>query len=451
VAWRRYPLEPFVLALVALAAFSPLYVPDWQDGSRLALTQALALDGTVRTDRYQTRFSGDVAFFDGHYYSDKAPGMSFVALPGFEALRAAGQIGPQERRYGIFGQASLPLWFLRLTTSGLALLLAVFLVGRAAEGLVPRTGAATAATLGVGTLALPLTPIMFGHLSGAAPALAAFLLARAARDRAFRLAAAGFCAGLAVLFEYQTALIGLVVAAYVLARTRSIRGLGAFAAGAVPPALALGAYDRLAFGSPFHLSYRYVASQYTESLQRGFFGIGVPRLRGLYEVLLTRQGLLVASPVLILAGAGLVLLWRRGLRAEALACGAVSVLFLVYDAGYFQPYGGFSPGPRYFAPALPFLALGLPDAFRRWPWVTSLAALASVGVMLWVTGTWDRSPDFSTVWTRLGAPHDVGMLLMLAGAVGALAVGLVGLRADGMRTALSRAAPRAPGRRASPG
>ena len=127
----------------------------------------------------------------------------------------------------------------------------------------------------------------------------------------------------------------------------------------MPPALALGAYDWAAFGSPFHLSYRYVANVYTERQHHGFFGIGVPTLGGLKDVLVGTRGLLYFSPVLIAAAVGLWLLWRRGTRAEALLAAVVVVLFILLDAGYFLVYGGGTPGPRFLAPALPFLALGL--------------------------------------------------------------------------------------------
>ena len=46
-----------------------------------------------------------------------------------------------------------------------------------------------------------------------------------------------------------------------------------------------------------------------------------------------------------MAAAGLYLLWRRGFRAEALVCAAVTAAFLLAECGYFDPYGGGSPGP----------------------------------------------------------------------------------------------------------
>jgi hypothetical protein len=74
---------------ILFAAFSFAYGEGWPDVSRLALTQSFAYDGSVRIDRF-ARQTEDRADFGGHSYSDKAPGLSFVALPTLEAARAVG-------------------------------------------------------------------------------------------------------------------------------------------------------------------------------------------------------------------------------------------------------------------------------------------------------------------------------------------------------------------------
>src|SRR5919201_6305238 len=93
---------------ILFAAFSFAYGEGWPDVSRLALTQSVAYDGSLRIDRY-ARQTEDRADFGGHAYSDKAPGISFLALPSFEALRAVGAVGPRERAEGVWHDRGL-LW-----------------------------------------------------------------------------------------------------------------------------------------------------------------------------------------------------------------------------------------------------------------------------------------------------------------------------------------------------
>jgi hypothetical protein len=241
-----------------------------------------------------------------------------------------------------------------------------------------------------------------------------------------------------VLFQYAALLAAAVIALYVA--RRGLRGLGWYALGALPPAAALMAYNAAAFDSPFHLSYRYVANRYAERQHHGFFGIGVPTLGGLREMLVGNFGLLVGSPVTIAAAFGLWLLWRRGRRAEAAVAGSITGLFLLLDAGYFLPYGGHSPGPRFLALALPFLFLGLPFALERFPWPT-IALVALSGVLTTIdsvtwsvrppeTGSWLPSRDelANTAWTWLGVDRTVGIAVVLACALAAVAVGAVSFR-----------------------
>jgi len=248
------------------------------------------------------------------------------------------------------------------------------------------------------------------------------------------LVLAGLAAGVAVLFQYSTGLIALAVAVYVLLRAG--RRVSWFVLGGVPAALALAAYDTVAFGSPFHLSYRYEAGPLGADQHQGFFGIAFPTLSGLANTFVDDRGLLVLSPVLVAAAVGLVLMYRRGFRAEAVLAAAVTVVFVVSDAGYFLPYGGASPGPRFLTPAIPFLCLGLPFALERTR--ATVVALAAVSIVLTTANavTWSERLDddrwypghgFSdlskTVWMWLGADNRIvgaGITLLLA--LAALAV-----------------------------
>src|SRR4029079_3409064 len=94
-------------------------------------------------------------------------------------------------------------------------------------------------------------------------------------------------------------------------------------------------------------------------------------------------------------------------------------------------YGGLSPGPRFFAPALPFLTLGLVEAYRRQPLLTGVLALWSITFTTLDGLSWGNldklmllsaaktywTPD--TVWARLPglAIHAAIYLVYAAAAV----------------------------------
>jgi hypothetical protein len=391
--WRSYPRERLLLFLVAVSTLGVINLPNVQDITRLSLSRSLVERGSVNIDPYH-RLTTDRAFYNGHWYSDKAPGLSLLAIPTVEALRGIDAIGGSRSHLPIWKRVG-HIWLIRVLTSGIGLLAAAFLVGRAAEALRPGYAAPVVITFALGTIAGPLAVTAFEHDAAAALGFAAFVIAA---RRPSLVPVAGVLAGAAVLCEYQAVLAVLVVAVYVAARY-GWRRLLAFCAGGVPAAIALGAYDWAAFGSPLHLSYKYVANSYTKEQQQGFFGIGTPTLHGAHLVFLDGKGMLIVSPVVVAAAAGLVLLWRRGVRAEAAVCIAVTFLFLFANMAYFEPYGGTSPGPRFFVPALPFLALGLVEAYHRWLLPTAVLAIWSVSVTTFDGLTWATLNKLYYRWT----------------------------------------------------
>jgi hypothetical protein len=181
---------------------------------------------------------------------------------------------------------------------------------------------------------------------------------------------------------------------------------------------ALAVYDALAFGSPFHLSDRYVSAFFRPYQRRGFFGFTPPSVSDFHAVLTggnglhVTKGVLVTTPVAIVAAAGIVILWRLGGRREALLCAAVSAAFLVFDAGYWTSYGGLSPAPRFLAPALPFLLVGLAPVLHRFRRTTLALAILSIALTTIDSFSWngadlDQLPD--TVWAHLGLGQGGGV------------------------------------------
>ncbi len=426
-----------LLALVGLATLTPVYPIGAQDASRICLTRSLIHLRLSNDSCLGTSFAVDRAAYGGHLYSDKAPGMSALEIPGVEAASVPSvQHWPRE---------SIRIWAVRVLASGIAFLVCAFLVGRISEGLAPGYGGVSLVAFGLGTLFAPLAVANFEHVTAGTLGLATFALAWRRRPLL-----AGLAGGLALLVAYEAALIVLVVGAYVA--LQGARALVNYACGLLPGAALLSAYNWLAFGEPWHFSYSYVDGETATDQASGFFGIHLPYLHAIREVFAGYGGLLVISPVVLAAAYGLVLLGRR-CRPEALVCAAVAGAFVFLNCGYFLPYGGISPGPRFLVPCLPFLALGLGPAFAARFRLTAALAALSVVAMTGSTLVWaNLSPDPGSIWRQLlefppaagssvlverltsnvvvwlGSSRDAGAVLVALAAAGALTVALVDAR-----------------------
>jgi hypothetical protein len=314
-------------------------------------------------------------------YSDKAPGLAFATLPAYLVI--------EQTSWAADRNPTRALWGLSLAGAVVPALLLAALVGWVVNRLEPGAGAATAATLALGTLLFPYATVLYAHALSSFLSFAAFaalFAARRLRQRTvFLTGIAGLAAGLAVVVEYPLALVACVLAAYAVVDAPRLGRAASFGAGVLVGVSPLLVYDRWAFGSVTHLSYS--SSHFTPAggeLARGF---DIPRPHTALDVLFGHIGLLTFAPVLACALAGLVLLYRRSYRAEALVAAAVFALDIVYVSGYFTPFGGLSAGPRYLIPALAFAALGLGSAYRAWPGVTLGLAAASVAIFTVVTAT----------------------------------------------------------------
>jgi hypothetical protein len=383
------------IALLGVACAAVEQRTGWNELSHLAQIRAFA-HGTPIIDRYGAHSTGDKAFYHGHYYGDKAPGLALLMVPIYSLASLIGVVGGSGRSANI---TALHVMVVFACVIPFCILLA--LIRSVVDRHDPGRGGAVALMLGAGTLLLPFATVLFSHDLSTTLGFAAFWLLerRLGRGGHAWIAAGGILAGLAVSTEYPLALLAALLVAYVWWQDRTLSGVLAFVAGCAVGLVPLLLYDWWAFGSPLSVSYSHVAAN-----AAGVFGLEMPRLRSLVALLVSDRGLLVVTPITAAGLAGIAILYREGRRGDALVAAAVAVTYLAYNTCYYLPFGGRVPGPRFLITLLPFLARPVAAAYRRAPLTTLALAALSAATMVAATLTDpepSRAPSLVFWWRHL--------------------------------------------------
>jgi hypothetical protein len=339
-----------MLFLLCLLSYGYFYQGGgWNQNSRFDLTRAIVEQHSFAIDAYADN-TGDVSAREGHLYCDKAPGQSLLAAPIY-ALLMHGESAPGAAR---LNDAA---YVITLVTVALPSAVAVWVLFHLLLRWGTRGPWAVAVALGWGlaSMAWPYATMLFGHQLVAALLLCAFaLLVAEGRPTAGASWGAGLLLGLACTVEYQALLGAIAIGA--LALRGGPRSVLRVAGGALPALAVLAYYHWQAFGAPWTLAYAYSTMPYRH--QGYFMGLGIPDPVVLKEITLgSYRGLFHSSPWLLFGLPGALLWLSRGRIAGTVAAAGVVLLYLWMNASLVDWQGGWSYGPRFLVPALPFLAL----------------------------------------------------------------------------------------------
>jgi len=413
-----------LLGIVSFFSFLYFYEGGgWNQNSRFDLLRAIVERHTLQIDAYHEN-TQDKAHFRGHYYSDKAPGLVFLAVPFAEVARAAMPM------LGVNPESPRGEYALSYIVTAVAVALPTALAGVSLFFLALRFGSdiagATLATIifAIGTPMLAYASLFWAHaLVGACLlfAYAASLKLAEGRAEFWWALAVGLAAGWATVTEYPAAPVSALLALFALsrvwsrgaaARWRTISGVGL---GATACAIVLFSYLHAAFGG-FRPSYSYYdPNSFAFMQQQGYMGLTYPHPDRLLKLLFgCSRGLFFASPVMLAGVVGLWLLAKR-FRGPAIVAAAIAIYYFLFNASFYWWKAGLTFGPRYAAASIPFLCLGLGPAWTRasvpWRRVVVTLACVSVFVTLIVVSTssqlamQDSCPIAHSSWPAFWAGH----------------------------------------------
>lgn len=385
--------------------------PGWNVNTRLALTFALVQDSSFKIDRFirhPEMESGDVAIYEGHYYSDKIIGTSLAGVPALWGVAMAENVMGKPlsvpiKRYLV---TVFSAGFLSALAGVLLFRLLVYWNGTycgAANSMAEVRSAAfiaVAAILGsvlflYGTLFMSYGPATFFLM--AMLCLSEMSLARSGGKKWALIFLAALSGGFAVLCEYTYA---AAVGVWCLLLAWRMRNVFVLLPCAVAGILALSPfvyYTMSIFGKPTIPYEHHAMAEFQTNMAQGMMGAKYPRLSVLWFISFhPYRGLFIHSPMLFLGCAGLIAFLRKPiLRVLAGYCLGISVFYFLFNSAYYMWWGGWGFSPRHLAPAVPLLVVGclywVRSAFGRI--LITTTGLFGVAVHVMVNATEPQLPD----------------------------------------------------------
>ena len=358
-----------LLGAVSFLSFMYFYEGGgWNQNSRFDLLRAIIERHTLQIDAYADN-TQDKAHFRGHYYSDKAPGLVFLAVP-FAVVARAGMntvgVDPDSAQGEFVLSYLVTAWAVGLPTA-LAVVCLFFLAVR--FGCSSTAAAFAAMVMSLGTPMWAYASLFWAHALVGACLLFGFAAGLKLKDSSSAPAnfwwalTLGLAAGWATVTEYPALPASALLALFALsqvwprgtaARWRVVAGVGI--GSAVCAGVLLG-YLHAAFGS-FSPSYSYYdPNSFSFMQQRGYMGLTYPHPDRLLKLLFgCARGLFFASPVIVAAPVGLGDCGKNQRSAAALVAAGIALYYFLFNASFYWWKAGLTFGPRYAGACIPFCA-----------------------------------------------------------------------------------------------
>lgn len=381
-----------ILLFVFLASlyFLTLRLPPTGGDDRTMLAVAIALVEEGRFD-LDPEFNptGGVRGRENRVYSKYPIGQSLAEIPFYFAGKALSRLFVSETP--VWGLESARRAFAAQCVVGLPALLTagtcvLFFYLCLRLGATVQTALVASLLLGVGSILWPYSGSLLSEpLQTFLLVLTVYLVRVHITQGRFRaLLAGGLAFGALVAVRPNMVLVLPVLWAYVILGSRLPVAWRGVACAALVPGLAVGlavtlGYNWLRFGQ--WLQFGYVGERFSSPMYTGLWAY----------VFSPGRSVLLYSPVLVVAAAGVREFWRRHRPEAVLVWGSVAVLALFY-AKWHSWSGAHCWGPRFLMPVVPFSMLssvwvleGWRHSLRRWHRV-AIVALVAAGILVQVPG-----------------------------------------------------------------
>ena len=382
---RRYG---WLVAIAAAYLYIFPYYPKLNSANelpRVYLVKAIVEDHTFAIDRGVKTWgeTADLASYGGHFYQNKAPGASLVAVPVYAVVS------------WIAGPPSLAvsMWICRVTTSVIPTLFLLWLLWGYLARFAPEpaTRRLVMFAYAFGSMAFTYSVQFYAHQLSAVCIASAWILAEGVADKtrgSRTMVWVGLLAGLAPVVDYQTAFAGIPLVIYFAWRLRDMRLFALATLGAALPTAMLLFYQYECFGSVLKTGYNYAVT-FGADHEHGLLGMTYPKLAAIAGTTVAPDnGLFALAPWWLLAIPGGAMLWKRD-RAIVILIGALAAVLFYFVWSLSAWRAGWEVGPRYIVALQPFLlplvAVAL-ASLRGWK-LAAACGLILIGVVIYTAST----------------------------------------------------------------
>ncbi|MCX7957832.1 MAG: hypothetical protein N3B13_02165 [Deltaproteobacteria bacterium] len=336
-------------------------IPNPNEQSRIYLTAAIVDNHKISIDEQIKRFGDtiDISRHNGKAYCDKAPGLSFLAVPFYAALKIISKIFGFELTYPVI------LKFLRVTLLGipsaLFSLIMLSVIKRHIKDF--QLSLVITAFYSTGTIAYTYSNLLFGHQAGAMAAFLLFyLITKDSVSGWHRLLLCGFIAGLSVIIEYPLIIIASVLSVYQLLVLDKKSKYIFFIIGGVAAASVLMIYNKSAFGSVISTGYSHIANPtFAQFHREGILGITTPKISAFFgSFFSSMRGLFYFMPALIFSLAGIYYMIKNNLqRGEGILILFIFLLMTYFISSFSYWQAGGTISQRHLTALIPFMMIPL--------------------------------------------------------------------------------------------
>jgi len=389
VQFFKSPVLLLILLLLLITSYFHHPILFSNESCRYYLIMAVVDHHKLNVDDITTDSNDDLSFSNGHYYSLKAIGVSLLGVPVYWFIR---NFTPLSETYPF---SPINIYIVRFFVTTLPFIL----LGVTMFYFIRRMGADTADSIcmvlaySFGSIALNHALIFSGHQTAASFCFISFALIFWLKLKikngdiinGFYSFIAGLFAGIGALSDYTAMYIAIILTIYIFSTSIPRHHKMLFILGGVPCIALLALYNFHCFGSPFSFSYTKLSNEsFRQGVENGLLGISLPNLNAVFAILFSpSRGLFFVMPVFLYSLFGLLRMIKEKIfLPEAIVIILIFLGYIFINGGFYGWHGGWTYGPRYLVPMLPFLAIPIAFAPLRSIWFALLLFISIFQVLL---------------------------------------------------------------------